>query len=139
MIDPNKPIQLEACDWQHTIPAYITRHVDDGYYVQFQEEHKFQIYGPKYQPHHEWVMDKDGVLPFISSETQLKVINIEEENIAPHPVTLRYETEGMAAIHSLLNLQNINDEAIDTFKDCLAVLEKHGFTLQRNPNHDSIS
>lgn len=43
--------------------------------------------------------------------------------------SIRYETDGMTEIRRLLNNDDVADIKVDHFKDCLVLLEKHGFKL----------
>jgi hypothetical protein len=44
--------------------------------------------------------------------------------------TIRYETEAMSLVRKQLNEAGWNDEDVDTFKHCLAALERKGFSLR---------
>lgn len=49
----------------------------------------------------------------------------------PRTWTRYYETEGMAEVRKILTNDKLSNEDVDTFKRCLAALEKHNFTLSR--------
>ena len=56
---------------------------------------------------------------------------------APNPMeprTIRYETEAMHFMRSLLAIQGYSDADVDIFKACLVTLERQGFQLLKKEN-----